>query len=94
VRECIISSPVYWYSKKTFEEVDFYDKDAIWIMAVDTLPCELPRDASHQFWEMFLSSLLQELLSWKETERIQNATIAKDWHLTKKFEYLSSFVGE
>ena len=54
IRASTIADPMYGYNPHTESEVDYKDKDAIVVMAVDNLPCELPKDASEGFGTMFL----------------------------------------
>ena len=53
LRASTIAEPVYGYHKINGTETDFNHPDAITVMAVDNLPCELPKDASEGFGEMF-----------------------------------------
>ena len=49
IRSSTIENPIYGYSKISEQEVDFKQSDAIAVMAVNNLPCELPKDASEYF---------------------------------------------
>ncbi|MBK5194262.1 MAG: alanine dehydrogenase, partial [Flavobacteriaceae bacterium] len=49
IRPSTIEEPLYGYDPETGTEVDFREKGAITVMAVDNLPCELPKDASEGF---------------------------------------------
>src|SRR5690606_9002941 len=49
IRPSKISDPIYGYDPITESEVDFMQSNAIAVMAVDNLPCELPLDASEDF---------------------------------------------
>ena len=40
------------------KEVDVFHPAAIVVMAVDNLPCELPKDASEGFGEMFMEHVI------------------------------------
>jgi hypothetical protein len=53
IRPSTIAEPFYGFDPVTEREVDFREKGAITVMAVDNLPCELPKDASEGFGEMF-----------------------------------------
>ena len=50
LRASTIADPFYGYDPQSESEVAFNAKDAITVMAVDNLPCELPKDASEGFW--------------------------------------------
>ena len=54
LRASTIAEPFYGYDTKTESEVAFDAKDAITVMAVDNLPCELPKDASEGFGRRWL----------------------------------------
>ncbi len=93
IKPSTIEDPIYGYHPTTQREDDFMKDDVLAVMAVDNLPCELPRDAS----EGFGSELLQHIapvLDRNDPEKIiERATIAKDGHLTNHFEYLQSYVA-
>ncbi len=58
IRPSTIADPFYGYNAKTETETDFDAPGAITVMAVDNLPCELPKDASEGFGEMFLNNVI------------------------------------
>ena len=58
IRPSTINSPIYGYNPITEMEDDFSIDGIIAVMAVDNLPCELPRDASESFGEMFIKDVL------------------------------------
>jgi hypothetical protein len=60
-------------------------------MAVDNLPCELPRDASDDFGKDLTERVLPFLISEDKDGVIERATICKDGKLTANFEYLSDY---
>lgn len=49
IRPSKIAEPIYGYDPQTGQETDFMNPNAIAVMAVDNLPCELPKDASEDF---------------------------------------------
>lgn len=53
IRPSTIGDSVYGYDPETGKETNFLCPGAIAVMAVDNLPCELPRDASSGFGEAF-----------------------------------------
>lgn len=87
-----IAEPVYGIDRRTQNKVDPYQntKDVIDVMAVDNLPNELPRDASHYFGAHFEKFVLGELLADK-SDIIERATICKDGKLTSEYEYMSEY---
>ena len=60
-------------------------------MAVDNLPCELPKDASEDFGKNLIESVLPILNS--NSEILENATICNDGDLTDRFEYLRDYIS-
>lgn len=87
-----IADPVYGIDRKTLQKVAPYqnDRSIIDVMAVDNLPNELPRDASHYFGAHFEKFVLQGLLSGK-SDIIDRATICENGKLTKHYQYLSDY---
>jgi saccharopine dehydrogenase (NAD+, L-lysine-forming) len=61
-------------------------------MAVDNLPCELPKDASEDFGTEMIKHILPCLLSEDPTKIIARATICENGKLTKHYKYLSNYV--
>ena len=59
IRSSTISEPIYGYNPHTESEDAFDKDDVITVMAVDNLPCELPKDASEDFG----NSLIQACFS-------------------------------
>ena len=58
LRASTIADPIYGYDPQTETEIDYKDEKAIAVMAVDNLPCELPKDASEGFGKMFLQHVI------------------------------------
>ena len=61
-------------------------------MAVDNLPCELPKNASEDFGNELIKNIIPKLLKNTNDILIKNATICKNGLLTKKFNYLEKFI--
>jgi len=93
IRPSTISEPFYGYDPKSESEVSYNTPDSIAVMAVDNLPCELPRDASFDFGEMFLENVLPAFLNGDEDGILDRATIAQDGELTPRYAYLSDWVN-
>lgn len=92
IRSSNILSPIFGYYPETESETDYSDKNSITVMAVDNLPCELPKDASKDFGKEFIAKVLPHLLN--DTEQIiERATICKNGDLMPRFEYLRDFVN-
>ena len=60
-------------------------------MAVDNLPCELPRDASEGFGKELIEKILPSLLENDKDRIIERATIVKDGKLMERFTYLKDY---
>ena len=93
IKPSTIADPIYGYDKQTGQEVDFSNEDAIAVMAVDNLPCELPKDASEDFGNEILEKILPSLIMSDDEQIIENATICKNGDLTPNFEYLRNYVN-
>ena len=93
IKPSTIASPIYGYDKQSEKEVDFRNDDAIAVMAVDNLPCELPKDASEDFGNEMLDKIIPSLIISDDEQIIANATICKAGDLTPNFEYLRNYVN-
>ena len=61
-------------------------------MAVDNLPCELPKDASEEFGKMFIEHVLEPLLGNDPEDIIFRASETKMESLTPHFKYLQDYL--
>mgnify|MGYP006289375993 CR=1 FL=1 len=92
--------PVFVYNPLTDDIEDGYTSEGIVIMAVDNLPCELPRDSS----KAFSDSLLQYIPSIANAEydknfkdlhldsEIKKAVILYHGKLTENYQYMNKFL--
>ena len=88
-----IDHPIYDYNPQNDAVVDFFsDENNITVMAVDNLPCELPRNASEDFGKDLLNNVMGALLGDDAERIIQRATIAENGELTPKYKYLQDYV--
>ncbi|AUC77542.1 NAD(P)-dependent oxidoreductase [Olleya sp. Bg11-27] len=92
IRPSTIADPFYGYNPKTEKEVAFDDKEAITVMAVDNLPCELPKDASEGFGDMFLKHVIPAFFNGDADGVLKRAKITENGKLTKRFSYLQDYV--
>jgi len=92
IRPSTISEPFYGYDPETGRETDFMEKDAICIMAVDNLPCELPKDASEGFGEMFLENVIPAFFDDDKDGILGRAKMTENGKLTPLYSYLQDFV--
>ncbi|GGF22813.1 NAD(P)-dependent oxidoreductase [Echinicola rosea] len=94
VKPCTIDDPVYDVDRESFEVLPaFGEQLSISVMAIDNLPCELPRDASEDFGKQLMETVIPALLE-EENPIIEKATIAEAGELTTYFDYLEDFVRE
>lgn len=89
-----IDDPIYDYNPSEDKiESALRDEGNITVMAVDNLPCELPRDASVDFGRELVDNVLPHLLNGDSEEVIKRATIAENGQLTSRFSYLQNYVN-
>ncbi|WMI67088.1 NAD(P)-dependent oxidoreductase [Aestuariibaculum sp. YM273] len=92
LRASTIADPIYGYDPQTESETDYTKSDAIAVMAVDNLPCELPKDASEGFGDMFLQHVIPAFFNDDKDGVLQRAKITEKGKLTKRFSYLQDYV--
>jgi alanine dehydrogenase len=94
IRSSTIQNPIYGYNPVT-ETEDIFDKDSvISVMAVDNLPCELPKDSSEDFGSQMLNEIFPLLFNCNNSDVIKGATICDNGDLTSDFEYLRDFLEQ
>ena len=95
IRSSKISSPIYGYDPSTGLELDFMDENAIAVMAVDNLPCELPRDASEHFGDELIKIVIPILLGDDPDNILERASETnKRGELMPDFSYLTDYVSD
>ncbi|OAD42961.1 NAD(P)-dependent oxidoreductase [Polaribacter atrinae] len=92
IKASTIADPIYGYNPQTESEVNFKDKEAIVVMAVDNLPCELPKDASEGFGEMFLQNVIPAFYNNDKEGVLQRAKMTENGKLTPRFSYLQDYI--
>ena len=93
IRSSTIADPFYGYDPQTQSETTFDDKNAITVMAVDNLPCELPKDASEGFGEAFLEHVIPAFFDEDHNRILERAQITtKEGGLTERFSYLKDYI--
>ena len=93
IRPSTIAEPIYGYNPRTESEDVFDHEDVITVMAVDNLPCELPKDASEDFGNELLKYVFPVLLGDDTEQIIDRATICKDGDLNSPYEYLRDYLN-
>ena len=91
IRSSTIEKPIYGYHPSTGEEVAFDHPAAVTVMAVDNLPCELPKEASEGFGSMMLDAVIDSFFNGDKDGILERATITQDGKLTPRFEYLQDY---
>jgi hypothetical protein len=93
IRPSTIADPFYGYNPQTEQEVAFDAEGVITVMAVDNLPCELPKDASEGFGETFVEHVIPAFFNNDERGILKRAKITTaDGKLTERFKYLQDYV--
>ena len=92
LRSSTIAEPLYGYFPGEDKEVDVFHPAAVVVMAVDNLPCELPKDASEGFGEMFLEHVIPAFFNGDKDGILQRAKITEKGKLTPRFSYLQDYV--
>lgn len=93
LRASTIDEPVYGYNPGTNMEDDWSKPENIIVMAVDNLPCELPKEASEDFGVQLINNVLPHLLNGDPEGRIFKASESNlDGKLNEQFGYLQNYV--
>ena len=93
IRPSTIAEPIYGYDAQNEKETSYKNKEAIAVMAVDNLPCELPNDASVGFGKMFAKHVIPAFFNKDADGVLERARMTtKEGKLTKRFSYLQDYV--
>ncbi len=92
IRPSTIADPIYGYDPQMESEIDFKDEKAITVMAVDNLPCELPKDASEGFGDLFLEHVIPAFFNGDKDGVLVRAKMTENGKLTNRYNYLQDFV--
>ena len=93
IRASKISDPIYGYNPLTGQEEDFLKPDVLAVMAVDNLPCELPKDASEYFGNELIKLVIPCFMDSDPDRILERATETKDGRLTHYFAYLEDYAN-
>ena len=94
LRASTIEEPLYGYLPSENKEVDVFHPAAIVVMAVDNLPCELPKDASEGFGEMFTQHVIPAFFNNDPDGILARAKMTENGVLTERFNYLHDYVAK
>ena len=93
-RASTIAAPAYDYDPATGQLAPPYSGPAhLTVMAVDNLPCELPRNASRDFGRQLIDAVLPHLLGGDPEGVVARATIARGGQLTERYRYLAGYAA-
>jgi alanine dehydrogenase len=92
LRSSTIENPLYGYLPIENKEVDVFHPAAIVVMAVDNLPCELPKDASEGFGEQLLENVIPAFFNGDKDGVLARAKVTEKGKLTPRYSYLQDFV--
>ena len=92
IKPSTIADPIYGYLPSEHKEVSYTHPSASVVMAVDNLPCELPKDASDGFGEVFLERVIPAFFNNDKDGVLARAKMTENGKLTPRFAYLQDFV--
>lgn len=88
-----ITEPLYDYDAETdLIRPALSDEHNVTVMAIDNLPCELPRSASEEFGRDLIDFVVRPLVVEDSEGIISRAVVASRGKLTSGFEYLTDYV--
>ena len=94
IKASTIANPFYGYDPIQEKEVAYNAPSAITMMAVDNLPCELPKDASEGFGDMFLEHVIPAFFNSDADGVLSRAKMTSDdGKITQNFSYLQEYVN-
>ncbi|GGE19217.1 NAD(P)-dependent oxidoreductase [Psychroflexus salis] len=93
IRASTISDPFYAYHPISEKEVEVGNPNSIAVMAVDNLPCELPKDASEGFGEMFAKHVIPAFFNNDEDGILNRAKMTENGKLTPHYKYLENYIN-
>jgi alanine dehydrogenase len=92
IKASTIANPIFGYLPSTNEEVPYQHPGAIVVMSVDNLPCELPKDASEGFGEMFMENVIPAFFNNDKDGILARAKMTENGKLTERFAYLQEYI--
>jgi alanine dehydrogenase len=92
LRASTIAEPFYGYLPIDNNEVAYTHPGSIMVMSVDNLPCELPKDASEGFGEMFMEHVIPAFFNNDKDGILARAKMTENGKLTPRFAYLQEYV--
>ncbi len=94
IKASTIADPIFGYLPSEDKEVDVFHPAAIVVMSIDNLPCELPKDASEGFGEMFMEHVVPAFFNGDKDGILKRAKITENGKLTERFKHLQDYVND
>lgn len=91
IKASTIAEPLFGFHPMENKEVDVFHPAAIVVMSVDNLPCELPKDASEGFGEMFMEHVIPAFFNGDKDGILERAKVTENGQLTERFQYLKDY---
>ncbi|HSY62063.1 MAG TPA: NAD(P)-dependent oxidoreductase [Cytophaga sp.] len=92
VKSTNIYDPAYDFNSHTKDiEAPFSDPRNITVMAIDNLPCEVPRSASEDFGKQLIKNVLPDLLKQPYGDLIARCALTVKGKLGPCFDYLKAY---
>ncbi|MGN6648007.1 MAG: NAD(P)-dependent oxidoreductase [Cytophaga sp.] len=92
VKSTNIFDPAYDFNPFTKDiEAPFSDPRNITVMAIDNLPCEVPRSASEDFGNQLIKNVIPDLVQQPYGALIQRCALTINGKLGPQFEYLKEY---
>jgi len=92
LRPSTVADPIYGYDAKNESECAIDTPGSITVMAIDNLPCELPRDASKGFGREMLNHVFPLLIEGDKDGVLAGAReTGLDGELCEKYKYLQDY---
>lgn len=92
IKASTIAEPFFGFCPIDKKECNWQAEQAVMVMSIDNLPCELPRDASEDFGNELMTHVIPALLD-TNNPMIQGGMETNEGILTPAFEYLSDYAA-
>jgi hypothetical protein len=94
VKSTNLFDPIYDFNPRTLSiENPNSQPTNIGVMAIDNLPCEMPKDASEDFGNQLIQQLFPALAHSLTDPLLTRSAITWEGKLTPKFEYLANYAA-
>jgi len=93
IRSSSIINPIYGYNPQLESEDVFNKESVISVVAIDNLPCELPKEASEGFGDELIENVLPSLFNADNDGVLKRATICDSGSLSSLYNYLNKYAN-